>query len=85
VADASLRAELKARYPDLWARMLNRRQLMTEALGIQPAEELLPLTGRHLSATLLVGERTGLRGYPLNPRSKPAIKAPAFNTTLYVH
>lgn len=44
VADASLRAELKARYPELWARVKARRKLMTEALGVQPAEELLPLT-----------------------------------------
>lgn len=44
VADVSLRAELKARYPGLWTRVMDRRQLMSEALGIQPAEELLPLT-----------------------------------------
>jgi Xaa-Pro aminopeptidase len=44
VADTALRAELSARYPDLWARVQGRRQLMTEALGIQPSEELLPLT-----------------------------------------
>jgi hypothetical protein len=44
VADASLRAELKARYPELWARVQGRRRLMTESLGIQLAEELLPLT-----------------------------------------
>ena len=44
VADASLRAELKSRYPGLWARVQSRRQLMIEALGVQPAEELLPLT-----------------------------------------
>jgi hypothetical protein len=44
VADASLRAELRSRHPGLWARVQRRRQLMIEALGIQPAEELLPLT-----------------------------------------
>ncbi len=44
IADASLRAELSARYPELWARMQARRKLMTEALGIHPAEEILPLT-----------------------------------------
>lgn len=44
VADASLRTELQARYPELWGRVLARRQLMSEALGIQMAEELLPLT-----------------------------------------
>ena len=31
VADASLRAELKTRFPRLWARVQGRRQLMTEA------------------------------------------------------
>ena len=44
VADASLRAGLKAKYPDLWERVQRRRRLMTEALGIQLVEELLPLT-----------------------------------------
>jgi len=44
IADASLRAELKARYPELWSRVQGRRQLMAEALCIRPAEELLPLT-----------------------------------------
>ncbi len=44
VADASLRAELSSRYPELWARVQARRKLMTEALGIQLAEEMLPLT-----------------------------------------
>ena len=44
VADASLRTELKVRYPELWVRVQDRRQLMTEALGIQMAEDLLPLT-----------------------------------------
>ena len=33
-----------ARYPDLWQRIEARRQLMTDALGIHLAEELLPLT-----------------------------------------
>jgi hypothetical protein len=44
VADASLRAELRARYPELWERVQTRRKLMIEGLGIQPAEEMLPLT-----------------------------------------
>ncbi len=44
VADASLRVELKANHPGLWARVQKRRKLMQEALGIQLAEELLPLT-----------------------------------------
>jgi hypothetical protein len=44
IADASLRAEMKAKYPDLWDRIQRRRRLMRDALGIYPAEELLPLT-----------------------------------------
>ncbi len=44
VADAGLRAELRANYPALWARVEARRQVMVEALGIRPAEEMLPLT-----------------------------------------
>jgi len=44
VADASLRAEIKAKHPDLWARIQSRRQVMIERIGIQLAEELLPLT-----------------------------------------
>jgi len=44
IADATLRAEIQAKYPDLWERIQRRRRLMREALGIQPAEELLPLT-----------------------------------------
>ncbi len=44
IADASLRAELRAKYPELWKRVQRRQQLMREALGIQLAEELLPLT-----------------------------------------
>ena len=44
VADASLRAEIRASYPELWARTQQRRQFIREAIGIQLAEELLPLT-----------------------------------------
>ncbi len=44
VADAGLRAELKAGYPELWGRVERRRRLMIEALGIPLAEELLPLS-----------------------------------------
>ena len=43
IADASLRAELSTRFPELWARVQARRALMT-ALGIHPAGEILPLT-----------------------------------------
>jgi hypothetical protein len=43
-ADAGLRAELRAGYPDLWQRVEQRRSLITEVLGIRLAEEVLPLT-----------------------------------------
>jgi hypothetical protein len=44
VADAALRTELAAHYPDLWQRILQRRAFMREALGINLAEEVLPLS-----------------------------------------
>jgi Xaa-Pro aminopeptidase len=44
VADASLRAELQAGHPELWARVQARRRLMTAALGLHLPEELLPLS-----------------------------------------
>ena len=44
MADAGLRAELQAKYPGLWGRVQRRRELMCQGLGIQLAEELLPLS-----------------------------------------
>ena len=44
VADASLRAEIKAGYAGLWERVERRRKLMIEALGIPLPDELLPLS-----------------------------------------
>lgn len=44
IADETLRAGLKAEYPQLWDRVTQRREFMTHFLGIQLAEELLPLT-----------------------------------------
>ncbi len=44
VADASLRAELRANYPELWTRTQQRRRVLQEAIGFRLAEELLPLT-----------------------------------------
>jgi hypothetical protein len=44
IAGAGLRAEIRAKYPDVWERTQRRRQLMSDSLGIHPAEELLPLT-----------------------------------------
>lgn len=44
VADANLRAELAAAYPEVWRRIVTRRAFMREALGIILAEEVLPLS-----------------------------------------
>jgi hypothetical protein len=44
LADASLRAELQARYPAAWARIRARRAFMREALGIDLHEDVLPLS-----------------------------------------
>jgi Xaa-Pro aminopeptidase len=44
VADAALRAELRATAPALWAQIESRRTFMCEALGITLADELLPLS-----------------------------------------
>jgi hypothetical protein len=43
-ADASLRAGIQAKYADMWERIQRRRKFIRDALGIQVAEELLPLT-----------------------------------------
>ena len=44
IADANLRASLKAQYPDCFARCQKRRSFMIDVLGIDLAEELLPLS-----------------------------------------
>jgi Xaa-Pro aminopeptidase len=44
VADEALRAEIRAAYPQMWGRIQARRRLMTDALGLTLAEELLPLS-----------------------------------------
>lgn len=44
VADAALRAEIRAAAPELWAEIVARREFMREALGIALAEDLLPLS-----------------------------------------
>jgi hypothetical protein len=44
VADAALRVEIRSAYPAMWGRMQQRRKLMTDALGLELAEELLPLS-----------------------------------------
>jgi hypothetical protein len=44
LADEAMRAELAARYPDLWQRVGRRRAFMADALGIQLKPEVLPLS-----------------------------------------
>ena len=44
IADAQLRAEIAAAYPDLWRRIQARRAFIQTALGIPLAEEVLPLS-----------------------------------------
>lgn len=44
VADEALRSELATDYPDAWRRIQARREHMREELGIELAEEVLPLS-----------------------------------------
>jgi hypothetical protein len=44
IADAPLRTELQAKYPDVYARCQVRRQFMIDTLGFELAEEVLPLS-----------------------------------------
>jgi hypothetical protein len=44
IADATLRAELAAHYPELWVRIIARREWMRTELGIVLADEVLPLS-----------------------------------------
>jgi hypothetical protein len=44
LADASLRAELAARYPDMWRRIQRRRAFMEDALGIALHDDVLPFS-----------------------------------------
>lgn len=43
LADETLREEIKSNYPELWARIVNRRQYLKEELNIDLKEEILPL------------------------------------------
>lgn len=45
VADEALRQSIAKEYPELWARIVERRAYMKSELGIDLAEELLPLAG----------------------------------------
>lgn len=44
LADAALRAELAAGYPDLWASIVRRRTFMRDALGLTLDDAVLPLS-----------------------------------------
>ena len=44
LADDALRAELGARYPGMWQRVLARRAFMADVLGISLKPEVLPLS-----------------------------------------
>jgi Xaa-Pro aminopeptidase len=44
IADASLRSELKAEYPAVYNRCMDRRKFMTDVLGFELPDEILPLS-----------------------------------------
>jgi hypothetical protein len=44
IADASLRAELAERHPELWARVQARQAFVRDRLGIALRDEVLPLS-----------------------------------------
>ncbi|MDL2236256.1 M24 family metallopeptidase [Christensenellaceae bacterium OttesenSCG-928-K19] len=44
IADAALRDEIKAGFPDVWERMQQRRDYMQGTLGIRLKEEVLPMS-----------------------------------------
>lgn len=48
LADAALRAELAADYPDLWDRVQRRRAFLTDEIGIRVADSVLPLSNMPL-------------------------------------
>lgn len=44
LADESLRAELKLGYPEVYAKIQKRRRMMSEVLGINVSEDVLPMS-----------------------------------------
>jgi hypothetical protein len=44
VADSALREEIASSHPDLWRRVVARRSFLRERLGIEVADEVLPLS-----------------------------------------
>jgi len=61
LADASLRASLKAQYPDCFARCRKRRSFMIDVLGIDLAEEVLHFQHPHRGPIFPAAE-SDLRG-----------------------
>lgn len=59
LADASLRAEFAATYPEAWQRIRARRRFMTEMLGIDLHPDVLPFSNlaAHLTPFLLRPDR----------------------------
>lgn len=43
LADQTLREEIQRNYPDVWDRFVRRRKYMSECLGIELSEEILPM------------------------------------------
>ena len=65
VADKALREEIHQKFPEAFGRMMERRRLMTEEIGIKLPEEILPLSNL-----------TGLyRPFMLNKNLAFAVKA----------
>lgn len=46
LADGDLRDELRTRFPQMWKRVERRRRFMTESLGLDIREEVLPFSDR---------------------------------------
>lgn len=44
IGDAVLRGEIQAKFPAVWQRIQSRRRVMIEDLGLQLADEILPLS-----------------------------------------
>ncbi len=64
LADASLREEIKLKYPESWQRILARRKFMQGILGVKIREEVLPLSNWQLM----------LNPYMLNPKVVLAVE-----------
>jgi hypothetical protein len=44
IADETLRGDLRARHPELWARIRGRQRHLRETLGVTLRDEVLPLS-----------------------------------------